>query len=447
VGHTPEIRYARTPDGTHVAYQVDDGGDGLDLLELSTFLNFIAAPLEHPSASRWNRRLASFCRVIRYDRRGVGLSDPVDVGQPLTIEHWMQDALAVLDELEVGRAALLGVEQVSGLTAALLAATYPGRVGALVLMNTSARLCVAPDYPIGLPPDAQERLEARIEQRWPDALPLDALAPGASHDEELRRGWRESVVLVFGGRPATAVAVTRVIFRSDIRSVLSAIAAPTLVLHCRDNRMVPIEHGRFLAEHIAGAKFVELDSADHLYFGDDGMDEIEEFLTGTRRSPAGDRVLATVLFTDIAGATATAAGIGDRRWRELLDAHDAMVRRQVERFRGQHIKDTGDGVLATFDGPARGIECAAAIRSGAQQLGIEVRAGLHTGEIERRGPDIGGIAVHIAARIQALASPGEVLVSRTVTDLVVGSGIDFVDRGEHQLKGVPQPWQIFSLAG
>ncbi|MBA2327440.1 MAG: alpha/beta fold hydrolase [Actinobacteria bacterium] len=440
----PEIQYARTEDGTHVAYQADEAG-GVDLLQLSTFLNSIAAPFEHPSVLGWNRRLASFCRVIRYDRRGIGLSDPVDIAQPLTIEHWMQDALAVLDTLEVGRAALLAVEQVSGLTAALLAATFPERVRALVLMNTSARLCLAPDYPIGLPPEAQTRLEARIEERWPDALPLEALAPGVADDEEIRRAWRESLVL--GGRPATAVAVTRVIFQSDVRSVLSAIGVPTLVLHCRDNRMVPIEHGRFLAEHIAGAEFVELDSADHLYFGDAGMDEIEQFLTGTRKGPAANRALATVLFTDIAGSTSTAARMGDRRWRELLDAHDAMVRRQLERFQGRYVKQTGDGVLATFDGPARGIECAAAIRNGAHQLGIEVRAGLHTGEIELRDADIGGIAVHIAARVLALAAPGEVLVSRTVTDLVVGSGIAFLDRGEQQLKGVPQPWRVLSVAG
>ncbi len=436
----PETRYARTEDGTHVAYEVDDGGD-LDVLVLSAFLNSIGAPLEHPAAMRWQRRLTSFSRVIRYDRRGIGLSDPVDPTRSLTVEHWAQDALAVLDAVQVGRAVLLALEQIGGLTAALLAASFPDRVRAVVLMNTSARLARAPDYPIGLPAEAQARLEARIERHWPDALPLEVLAPSAVADEQLRAAWRGS--LVMGGRPATAVAVTRVIFHSDVRNILPSISAPTLVLHCRGNRMVPVEHGRYLAERIPGARFVELDSADHLYFEDAGMDEIQEFLTGVRKHDTSDRVLATVLFTDIAGSTPTLAQVGDRRWRELLDLHDAMVRRQLERFRGRHVKDTGDGVLATFDGPARAIECATAIRSGAHQLGIEIRAGIHTGEIEARGADIGGIAVHIAARVLALASPGEVLVSRIVTDLVVGSGIEFEDRGSHALKGVPGEWRLY----
>jgi class 3 adenylate cyclase len=356
----------------------------------------------------------------------------------------MQDALAVLDALEVEQAVLLGREQVSGLTAALFAATFPERVRALVLMNTSARLAHGPDYPIGLPPDAQARLESRIDRHWPDALPLEALAPSNAHDPDLQTTWRQS--LLFGGRPATAVAVTRVIFYSDIRDVLPTIAVPTLVLHSRGNRMVPIEHGRFLAEHIPGARFVELDTDDHLYFGDDAMEEIGEVLTGGRGATVVDRVLATVLFTDIAESTATAADLGDRRWREVLDAHDAMVRRQLDRYRGRHVKHTGDGVVATFDGPARAIECATAIRGGAEQLGLSVRAGLHTGEIELRGDDIGGLAVHIAARVMALAAGGEILLSRTVTDLVVGSGISFDDRGEHELKGVPQPWRIFAVA-
>jgi class 3 adenylate cyclase len=443
VAPLPETHYARAEDGTHVAYQADGAGE-LDVLELSTFLNSIAAPLEYQPSVRWNRWLRSFARVIAYDRRGIGLSDPVDPAQPLTVEHWMQDALAVLDAVGVERAVLLGREQVSGVTAMLLAASFPERVRALVLMNTSARLARGPDYPIGLPPEAQLRLEARIDRHWPDALPLEVLAPSHARGEELQTSWRQS--LLFGGRPATAVAVTRVIFHCDVRSVLPTIATPTLVLHSRGNRMVPIEHGRYLAEHIPGARFVELDTEDHLYFGDDAMEEIGELLTGARGRAASDRVLATVLFTDIAESTATAAELGDRRWREVLDAHDAMVRRQLDRFRGRHVKDTGDGVVATFDGPARAIECAAAIRGGAGQLGLAVRAGVHTGEIELRGDDIGGLAVHIAARVLGLASGGEILLSRTVSDLVVGSGIEFEDRGEHDLKGVPEPWRILAVA-
>lgn len=437
-----DIRYARAADGTAVAYEVEGDGE-LDLLVLSPFLNSIGAPLEFPAAQRWNRRLTSFARVVRYDRRGVGLSDPVDPARPLTIEHWMQDALAVLDAEQIERAALLGQEQVSGFTAMLLAASFPDRVAALVLVNASARLAHADDYPIGLPAAAQQRLEERIEAKWPDALPFEVIAPGAAADDEVRGAWRAS--LVMGGRPATAVGVTRIIFQSDVRSVLPAIRAPSLVMHSRGNRLVPLAHGTHLARHIPNARFVELDSSDHLYYADEGMDEIQEFLVGARPAAVDERVLATVLFTDIVESTSTLARLGDRRWRELLDLHDAMVRRQLARFRGRYVKDTGDGVLATFDGPARAVECAATIRDGAHQLGLEIRAGLHTGEVEPRGDDIGGMTVHIAARVLALAGPGELLVSRIVSDLVVGSGIEFADRGEHELKGVPRPWQILAV--
>ena len=442
-----ETKYARTRDGVHIAYQCSGTGS-IDLLELSTFVNSIAAPLDYPGLHRWLRRVGSFARHVRYDRRGIGVSDPAGATGPPTLEQWADDALAVLDALELQKATLVGLDQVSGLACALLAGTCPHRVDALVLLNTSARLAWAPDNPWGFPAEAQARLEARIERAWPDAFPIEVLAPSAAADPQLRSAW-QAMALV-GASPAAAIASSRVIFESDIRHVLPAIRVPTLVLHSAEDRLCPVEHGRYLAKHIPGAKFVELPGGDHVFtdaLTDPLADEIEEFLTGERKPIPLDRVLTTVLFTDIVGSTAHASALGDRAWRERLDAHDAMVRRQLQPFRGREIKTTGDGFLATFDGPARAIQCGCAIRDGARQLGIEVRVGLHTGEVELRGDDIAGTAVNLGARVAGLAAGGEVLVSRTVTDLVAGSGIAFEDRGDHALKGVPGQWRLFAVVG
>jgi class 3 adenylate cyclase len=442
-----DIRYARTADGLHIAYRFSPKRS-VDLLEVSTFVNSIAVEMEHPEIQRMWRGIQSYARNIWYDRRGVGLSDPPGAATPPTLEHWVEDAVAVLDDLAVRRAVVFAQEQVSGFIAMLLAAMHPGRVSSLVLLNTCARLAWAADYPFGLSQEAQARFEERIERCWPDVLLVEAMAPSMAEDEAFKREWHLS--LTIGGSPATAVALTRVIFESDVRSALASIQAPTLILHTEGNRMVPVQHGRYLASHIAGAKYVELPGADQLLTGqtaDQAAEEIKEFITGERMFESTDRVLATILFTDIAGSTTQVTSLGDRRWRQLLDAYETTIGRQLVRYRGHQVKTTGDGALVTFDGPARAIQCACVIRDAARQLGMEVRTGLHTGEIEVRKADVSGIAVHVAQRVQSLAQPGEVLVSRTVADLVDGSGIEFDDRGEHELRGVPGSWKLFAVKG
>lgn len=332
--------------------------------------------------------------------------------------------------------------------AMLMTAGHPDRVKALVLYGTFSRLLQAPDYPLGV---TKEQLSALIEvsaKGWGEGVGLGAWAPSEQGDADLRRWWARLQ------RVAASPGMVRNIFalypQLDIRDVLPAIQVPTLVVHRRHDKMVRLEMGRYLADRIAGAKFVELDGTDHLFFTGDAdtmLDEIEEFLTGVRPVPAVERVLATVLFTDIVDSTKRAVELGDGRWKELLGMHDAQVRRQLERFRGHEVNTTGDGFLARFDGPARAIRCAMAIRDVLRSLGLEVRAGIHTGEVELRDDDISGIAVHIAARVAAAAAAGEVLVSRIVVDLVAGSGLSFAARGEHSLKGVAGEWGLFAVEG
>jgi DNA-binding SARP family transcriptional activator/class 3 adenylate cyclase/pimeloyl-ACP methyl ester carboxylesterase len=445
---TPETCYAKSGD-VDIAYQVS-GVDSPDLLMFSTAVLPIDSMDEEPSLARFNDRLASFSRLMRFDVRGVGMSDSFAPSSPPTLEQWIQDAVAVLDAAGSERVAVLGPRDAS-LQALLLATTYPDRVSSLIIANGTARLARADDYPIGAPQRILDRfLEVNME---PDAVErgfdlLAVAAPTVADDNTFRAWWNRAGNR--GASPARARAMQAVYQRADLRPVLPLVAVPTLILHCRDNAMIRASHGRYLAANIPGAKYVELPGADDLYWvGDaDGMlDEIEEFLTGVRPGPRSDRILATVLFTDIVGSTRRAAEMGERRWRDLLDRHDLAVRRQLERFRGQEIKMTGDGVLATFDGPARAVRCGCAIRDAAAQLGLEIRAGVHTGEVEVRGDDIGGMAVHIAARVESLAEPSEVLVSRTVVDLIVGSGIETIDRGEHALDGVPGTWRVFTAEG
>jgi class 3 adenylate cyclase len=457
------VRYAKTRDGMYIAYQVLGEGP-LDLLAFSTSLIPIDMMNDEPSLARFHRRLASFARVIRFDTRGVGLSDPVSPSSPPTLEQWVDDALAVLNAVGSKSAAVFGPESPAAL---LLAASHPERVSSLVLVNGFARATRAPDYPIGSPPEVRDSfidsalgpLEAEpaddgvagVNARLkPDAMRqhLDIIgvaAPTMSGNKEFQRWWDQAGRR--GASPATARALIRVFFEADVREVLPLVRVPTLILHRRDNRFVPVDHGRYLAERIPHARYVELPGADHLYWvdSDDGvLDETEEFLTGVRHGAEPDRRLATVMFTDIVSSTDRLVEVGERRWRGLLDGHDAAVRRQLERFGGREIKSMGDGVLATFDGPARAIHCACAIRDAARQLGLEIRAGIHTGEVEVRGDDIGGLTVVIAARVTALAGAGEILVSSTVKDLVAGSRIAFQDHGTHALKGVPDEWRIFS---
>ncbi len=441
-----EIQYAKRGD-LHIGFQVL--GDGpIDLLAFNSGSNVWIDRDNEPHWSRFDRRLASFSRLIRFDPSGVGLSDPLIGGSGPTIELWMQDAVTVLDAVGSSRAALFGVGT-GGLVSMLLSATHPEWISAQVLMHCAARLARDSDYPWGWPQHVLDEFVDAVTDPTYRGDPIDDVAlsaPSLATDIEFRSWWKRA-----GERnasPAIARAMDVLVMSADIRSVLPLINTPTLVLHRRDNDFVRMGHARYLAENIAGAQLVELPGRDHLpYAGDTDalLGEIEEFLTGTRGTPNTDRMLATILFTDIVDSTKRAVGAGDRRWRELLDNHDRMSGRQVHRFGGRQVKTTGDGILATFDGPARAIQCGRAICDGARQLGVEVRVGVHTGEVERRGDDVAGIGVHIAARVQGCAQPGEVWVSRTVTDLVTGSGIVFDDRGEHQLKGVPGTWQLFTV--
>jgi class 3 adenylate cyclase len=438
----PETRYARS-GGYHIAYQTL-GERPPDVAYLSGWFSHIEARWEVQPWATFMRRIASFGRLIQLDKRGIGLSDPAPLQSLPTLEEWMDDLRAVLDAVESERAAILGWGD-SGPMAMLFAATYPDRTSALVLADTYARLVRAPDYPIGMPQRLIDWTLNFNEATWGTGEQNYWFAPDMNDDlrAELARYERHAA------SPGYSAAVRRSVFELDVRHVLPSIQVPTLVLHHTDGVGVRVGHGRYLAEHIPGARYVELPGADStMVAGPDReqiLDEIEEFLTGVRPVPAVDRILATVLFTDVVDSTKHAAERGDRAWRELLERHRELVRRQLERHRGREVVTTGDGFLATFDGPARAIQCAGAIIQGSRALGMEIRAGLHTGEVELMGEDVGGIAVHIGARVSALAGSGEVLVSSTVKDLVAGSGIEFEDRGAHELKGVPGEWRLFAV--
>jgi class 3 adenylate cyclase/pimeloyl-ACP methyl ester carboxylesterase len=431
----PETKYARAGD-VSIAYQAFGSGR-LDLVLLSTFWNQIEHHWELPSFARALERLASFARVVMLDKRGSGLSDRVG-GTP-SAEERMDDIRAVMEAVGSRRAALLGASE-GGTLSALFAATYPEQVDALIIYGSTARWA---DW---LTEPTFELMNNYFETAWGSGDYAALIAPTLSEDEDFRRWFARLERLT--ATPGAARELMRWNAEIDVRAALPAITAPTLVLHRSDDMAAPIEGGRYLAEHIPGARFVELPGDEHYPFVGDVdrvVDEIEEFLTGERSRRAIDRALATVLFTDIVHSTERAAALGDRRWHELLERHDSAVRRELQRFGGREVKRTGDGFLATFDGPARGVRCAAAIRDALNQLGLEVRSGLHTGECELFDGDIGGIAVHIAARVNALAGAGEVLVSGTVKDLVVGSEIQFAPHGETPLKGIPGRWPLFTV--
>jgi class 3 adenylate cyclase len=398
-----------------------------------------------PPLAELIERLASFSRVITFDQRGIGLSDPVPTSLLPSIEEWMDDLRAVMDAVGSDRAALVA-GLAAGFMATVFAATYPERVSSLVLVDTFARFVTAPDYPWGAPPEERTRRLGEIRTEWGQGLMLNQFAPSMAGDRRLREAWaryeRQSA------SPGSALAMVGMLYESDIRHVLPTIRIPTLVIARGEAQRIPASHSRYIAEHIPGARYVELPGIDNLMWAGDQeatAAEIQEFITGVRPVPEPDRVLATVLFTDIVRSTDLAAELGDHRWRGVLAEHDRIARRQLDRFRGREVKTTGDGFLATFDGPARAIRCAEAIRDDVRPLEIEVRAGLHTGEVELLSADVGGIAVHIGARVSALAGPSEVLVSSTVKDLVAGSGIEFEDRGWHELKGVPGEWRLYSV--
>jgi class 3 adenylate cyclase len=444
VAEVPETRYAATTDGLHIAYQVE-GTESLDLIELGNGTLFsVDAAAEQPRWQAYVDRLASFSRLIRFDLRGIGLSDPLGSSDTPTVEQWASDTLVVLDAETVSHTSVLGVS-FGGLAALLLAATHPERISSLVLVNSFARLIRSDDYPFGVPASLMESFgKSLIEPGGATGDDLPLMAPSMMSDASFAAWWRRAGHR--GASPATALAIWRAA-QTDLRSILATLDVPTFVIHGRDNRFCRIEHGRYLAAHIPGAQYLEIESADHVPWASDTdfAGEIEEFLTGTRQVAPSDRLLATVLFSDIVGSTEQASALGDRSWGERLEQHDRAIDRQLARFGGHLVKRTGDGVLATFDGPARAVRCAVAIREALRQLGLEVRVGLHAGEIELRGDDVAGIAVHLAQRVQSLARSGEVLVSRTVVDLVVGSDLQFGDRGEYEVKGVPGKWRLFTV--
>ncbi|HEY2716192.1 MAG TPA: adenylate/guanylate cyclase domain-containing protein [Solirubrobacterales bacterium] len=436
----PTTRYADS-GGVSIAYQVHGEGP-LDLVFVPGFVSHVELIWAEPVVAAFFRRLASFSRLVVFDKRGQGLSDRL--GRPPTLEDSMDDLRAVMEAAGCERPALLGISE-GGPMAALFAATHPEQVSSLVLYGTYARMVEADDYPIGLPGEALDRWAGIIRREWGGPVGTELWAPSAVGEPSFEAWWAK--LLRYGTSPAGAIALIDLYRELDVRVALPAIEAPTLVVHCRGDRMIPIAQGRYLAEHIAGSRFVELPGRDHLAFtgAEPLLDEVEEFLVGSRGAAGSERALATILFTDLVGSTARAAELGDRRWRQLLERHDAAVRRQLALHRGREVKTVGDGFLATFDGPARAIRCATALRGELDPLGLEVRSGIHTGEVELIGDDVGGIAVNIGARIGAEAEAGEVLVSSTVRELVVGSGLEFADRGVRSLKGVPGEWRLFAI--
>jgi class 3 adenylate cyclase len=437
-----DIRYARS-GGVSIAYSVHGEGP-LTLVVAPGFVSHQEVLMELPEIASGIERLASFVRLIVFDKREQGLSDRT--GRPPTIEEMVDDIGAVMDATETERAAVFGVSEGAAM-ALMFAAAHPDRCSHLAIWGGYARLTLADDYPDGLEPEALDRLGEVAARDWGGPVSMNLFAPSRMGDPAVERWWAH--LLRSGSSPSSTSSLMSLYKELDVREAMPLIAAPALVMHRTEDVAVPLALGRYIADHIDGARFVEVPGRDHLFWTENAdavIDEIQEFLTGTRQAPAPERMLATVLFTDIVDSTATAARMGDRDWGRLLDRHDEMVRDLVERHQGRVAKTTGDGVLATFDGPTRAIESARAIVGAAADLGIEVRAGLHCGECERRGEDIGGMAVHIGARVSAEARPGEVLVSRTLRDLVVGSGIEFDERGSAELKGVPGEWELFAVA-
>jgi pimeloyl-ACP methyl ester carboxylesterase len=438
----PKTKYV-TNGGVSIAYQVT--GDGpIDLVVVPGFISHLELDWTNPGNADYLRSLMSFSRLIRFDKRGTGLSDPVP-GVP-TLEERMEDVHAVMDAVGCERAALYGLSE-GGAMAALFAATYPERVSALILYGSYACGSATPEEG-GVRNENYPRVRGIIDD-WGEGRIAEVFAPSVVSDERARQ------VIGTYERSAASPGMARALIDAsdqlDVRPVLPTIQVPTLVLHRRDELVSPVEAARYMARQIPGARLVELPGVDHIpWVGDrQGLvHEIEEFLTGARHVHEPDRVLASVLFTDIAGSTERAAELGDTEWRRLLERHDEIARRQVESFRGRVVKNLGDGMFATFDGPARAVRCAESLCDTIpSELGLKVRAGVHTGECEAIGDDLGGMAVHIGSRVASNAQPGEILVSSTVKDLVVGSGLAFGDAGEHELKGVPGSWRLYRVAG
>ena len=438
----PETRYVKSGE-LYIAYQVFGAGS-VDLFYVPGFVSHLEHQWEDAAWAHMLRRLGSFSRVITFDKPGTGLSDRL--ADFPTLEQRIDDVRAVMDAVGSERAAFFGISE-GGPISILFAATHPQRTSALILYGTYARRMWAPDHPWGRTEAEMDAILERIDRDWGKDALLDLSDPSIANNDEARRTFARYFRLA--ASPGAALTVLRLQTQIDVRHVLPAIHVPALVMHRSGDRVTRVEQGRYLAEHIPGAKFVELAGDDHMPAvgnGDAIIDEIGEFLTGVRPVEI-DRVLATILFTDIVGSTERALALRDRRWRELLEQYYATVRRELARFRGREIDRAGDGLFAAFDGPGRAIRCACRIRDEVRSLGLEVRSGLHAGECEVLGDKIGGIAVHIGARVAAAAEPGEVLVSNTVKDLVAGSGIAFRDRGTHALRGLPGEWPLFVVTG
>ena len=436
----PETTYTRSGD-VSIAYQIL--GDGpIDLVMAPGWIFHLEVVWEEPSFERMMRKFTPHFRVILFDKRGTGLSDR-SIGAS-TLEDRMDDIRAVMDAAGSEQAVVMGWSE-GGSFAAMFAATYPERTRALIAYAAPAKVHTSEDFPFGMTREVAEGFLTYIREGWGTGLGSHFAVPTRAGDEAFRRWFGRYERMAIS--PSEAVALAKLNFELDVRHILPTIRVPTLVLHQRNEMFIPIDVSRDLADRIPGAKFVELSGSDHLFwFGDpdETIAEILEFVTGARPEPEIDRVLATVMFADIVGSTERAAEIGDRRWHELLDRYYTTAAGEIERFRGRQVKTLGDGVLATFDGPARAVRCAQALARQTQRLGVEVRSGVHTGEIELMGDDVGGIAVHISSRVTGHAGAGEVVCSSTVKDLVAGSGIAFDDRGTHTLKGIPGEWHLYA---
>jgi pimeloyl-ACP methyl ester carboxylesterase len=443
MGRRPATQYAKS-GAYSIAYQVV-GNAPLDLVYVPGFISHVEFAWDDPDYARFLERLASFSRLILFDKRGTGLSDRVPVNLLPTLEERMDDVRAVMDAVGSDRAALLGVSE-GGPMSMLFATTYPERVQALVLYGTYAKRVRADDYPWAPTLEEHRRRLDAVEQNWGGPVEVEQWAPSVAGEDRFKRWWGQFLRL--GASPSAARAVLEMTLAIDVRDILPAIRVPTLILHRSGDRRMDVGGSRYLATKIPNAKYVELEGIDHLpWVGDSDAiaDEMSEFLTGTRHSAEPNRLLATVLFTDMVESTTRAVDLGDARWRSLISDHDSLVRGELARFRGREIDRRGDGFLAIFDGPARAIRCALSIVGRVHELGIEVRAGLHTGELDIIESGIAGIAVHTGARVMSLAGPNEVLVTSTVRDLVAGSGLAFTDRGVHELKGVPGRWGILRV--
>jgi class 3 adenylate cyclase len=437
-------QYTTARDGRTIAWATYGTGS-IDLLYVPASISAMEHVWEHPTIAAFFERLSSFCRLIVYDRRGSGMSERLET--PASLEEQVDDVHAVLDAAGSERSAMLALYE-GGPMAMLFAATAPERVGALILYATMPRMTWAPDYQFAWRPESREETMAAAGSQWGVGTAMfERFAPSYVGDARMRDWFLRLQRL--GMDPTFSAKTFALNGRVDVRGVLSSIQAPTLVLHRRQDAGFDFRHSEYLAEHIPNARLAALDGVDSLPFlgdSDSVLGEVEEFLTGTRAQTEPDRILSTVLFTDICRSTERAAELGDARWRSLLEQHDATVRSHVARHRGRTVKSVGDGVLATFDGPARAIRAAHGIARDVAEMGLDVRAGLHTGECEVIGDDVGGLAVHIAARVVASAGPREVLVSNTVKDLVVGSGLQFDERGEHELRGIPGTWRLWAAA-